>query len=293
MLSLAERTTVLLASLVLFACGGGGGGNSDAMCSDFIYQEDAQSAYNSGAKQLDGDNDGVACESLPHRPNSPPTPTPGPSAVGLWKGTTSTNRTVTGFILPSGTYYVFYSKIATPSVIGGVTQGTGSTLGPSFSSSNAMDFNGEGLGVTAGTMSASIVTKQSLNGSISYASGQSITFTSAYSFQFESTPTLAAIAGNYVGQTVLATGPQSTTIRVSSIGAISSSSNGCSMTGSVVPRSDANAYNVTLTFGPSPCVFANQTTSGLAYFDATTKRLIAATLNFTRSAALVFFGTKP
>jgi hypothetical protein len=295
MLKLTKRSALLLASLVLYACGGGGNGsaNSDARCSDFIYQEDAQSAYNSGATQLDGDNDGVACESLPHRPSSPPTPTPDPSAVGLWEGTTSTNRTLTGLVLPDGTYYVFYSKVATPSVIGGVTQGAGSTLGSSFSSSNAMDFNGEGLGTTAGTVSASIVTRQSLNGSIGYASGQPVVFTAAYRVQFEATPTLAAVAGIYVGQALLATGPQNTTISVSSTGAISSNSNGCSMTGSAVPRSDANAYNVTLTFGPSPCLFATQTTSGLAYFDATTKRLIAATPNSTRSAALVFFGTKP
>lgn len=50
------------------ACGGGGSGGSDAVCADFKYQEDAQAAYAAGATQLDRDNDGVACESLPHRP---------------------------------------------------------------------------------------------------------------------------------------------------------------------------------------------------------------------------------
>lgn len=54
----------------LAGCGGGDSGGSDAVCSDFRYQEDAQAAFSSGARQLDGDRDGIACESLPHRPAS-------------------------------------------------------------------------------------------------------------------------------------------------------------------------------------------------------------------------------
>lgn len=259
------------------------------------YQEDAQAAYRAGASQLDGDKDGIACESLPHRPSPSPAPTPTPtsSAVGLWRGMTSTNRTVTGLVFSNGSYYVFYSKAAAPSIIGGVVQGTGSTLGASFASSNAKDFNNEGLGVVAATVSASIQTKVSLNGSISYASGQSTTFTSAYGIQFETTPTLSAVAGTYTGQAGLASGLQTMVISVSATGAISSSSNGCSTTGTSTARSDANAYDVVLTFGPAPCTFAGQTVLGLAYFDAGTKRLYAATPNTARTAALVFFGTKP
>lgn len=59
-------------SVMLSACGGGseGGGGSpqNLVCANFQYQEDAQAAYRSGANQLDGDKDGVACEALPHRP---------------------------------------------------------------------------------------------------------------------------------------------------------------------------------------------------------------------------------
>lgn len=48
----------------------------DMDCSDFTYQEDAQAVYDadpSDPNGLDGDdNDGIACESLPHRPDSEP-----------------------------------------------------------------------------------------------------------------------------------------------------------------------------------------------------------------------------
>lgn len=50
----------------------------DKDCGDFTYQEDAQAVYEqdpSDPNGLDGnDDDGVACESLPHRPD---TTTPG------------------------------------------------------------------------------------------------------------------------------------------------------------------------------------------------------------------------
>lgn len=53
---------------------------ADQDCSDFTYQEDAQAVYDadpSDPNNLDGkDNDGIACESLPHRPATPVTTTP-------------------------------------------------------------------------------------------------------------------------------------------------------------------------------------------------------------------------
>jgi hypothetical protein len=72
------RTAAAVAiALGLASCGGSGGG-ADAVCADFRYQEDAQSAFRGGADQLDRDNDGIACEDLPRRPagsSSAPTPT--------------------------------------------------------------------------------------------------------------------------------------------------------------------------------------------------------------------------
>jgi hypothetical protein len=56
----------------------------DLNCSDFTYQEEAQAALDGGAAGsagLDGDDDGVACESLPHQ-GSPATETPTESSPG-------------------------------------------------------------------------------------------------------------------------------------------------------------------------------------------------------------------
>ena len=57
----------LMACSVLAGCGGGsdsGDDYSNLTCSNFGSQASAQDAYNKGAKQLDGDNDGRACENL-------------------------------------------------------------------------------------------------------------------------------------------------------------------------------------------------------------------------------------
>jgi Excalibur calcium-binding domain len=284
----------LAAAIVLTACGGGGGDEADknARCSDFRYQEDAQDALNRGASQLDGDHDGIACESLPHRPASPPAQS-NASAAGLWSGTTNTNRSVTGLVLSDGTYYVVYTVAGNPAVLAGVVQGSGAASGNTFSSSNGRDFNLEGQGTLSASVNASVQTRQTLVGSINYASGVVVPFTSSYDARYELTPSFAVVAGTFNGQFASIAGVQTATVTVSPTGQISSTSNGCTMTGSAVPRSDSNVYNVTVTFGPSPCRFANQSLSGIGYFDSATKRLYAAAPNSARSDAAIFLGTKP
>lgn len=94
-----SQLPVFLSTLLLASCGGGGGdpgdcksdavyctefsernsvapaivtptasGDTDATCPTFTWQQDAQAAYLAGARQLDGDNDGIACEDRPGKP---------------------------------------------------------------------------------------------------------------------------------------------------------------------------------------------------------------------------------
>jgi hypothetical protein len=283
----------LALSALLAACGGGGS-DKNATCSDFTYQEDAQAALRNGATQLDGDHDGIACENLPHRPaNLPPVGSPNASPAGLWKGSTSTGRTVNGLVFADGSYYILYSAVGNATLLGGVVQGTGSTSGTSFSSSNARDFNVEGYGVAAATVAGTVVTRSSFGGTVVYPSASTLVFNSSYSSQFELVPTLAAVAGNYTGQVAFSAGVQSIALNLSTTGVISSTSNGCTLSGSATPRSDGNAYVLSLRFGPAPCFFSNQTLTGLAYYDAAAKRVYAAAPNAARTDGVVFLGVKP
>lgn len=61
----------------------------DPTCEDYVYQEDAQAAFDAdpeGLAALDGDGDGIACENLPNEPGvvtpapTPTTPAPAPAA---------------------------------------------------------------------------------------------------------------------------------------------------------------------------------------------------------------------
>ncbi len=73
---------VLLGLTVLGVTSGTAAAVDDQNCSDFRYWEDAQAhlrADPSDPDNLDGDNDGIACESLPRRPtNVAPAPAPPP-----------------------------------------------------------------------------------------------------------------------------------------------------------------------------------------------------------------------
>lgn len=215
-------------------------------------------------------------------------------AQGLYTGTTTTGRTVTGLVLDDGTYYVLYSQIGNSIVIAGVVQGTGTSNAGTFSSSNARDFNLEGLGVLSASVSANYVERQSLNGTVAYSAGGTTAFTTNYDASYESAPSLAALSGSFTGQVASSAGTENATVAVSSAGAVSGSGvSGCGVSGSVSPRAHGNAFNVSLTFGGAPCLFANQTLSGVAYFNAATNRLYAAAPNASRSDGVLFVGVKP
>ncbi|HEU4904775.1 MAG TPA: excalibur calcium-binding domain-containing protein [Solirubrobacterales bacterium] len=57
----------MLGAIALFACAPAGAQAADLDCADFATQEEAQEHLLPGdPHRLDGDNDGVACETLPH-----------------------------------------------------------------------------------------------------------------------------------------------------------------------------------------------------------------------------------
>jgi hypothetical protein len=244
----------------LSACGGGGGGDS------------------SGAV-------------------TPPTTTTTATVVtaeGLYVGSSSSGRTTTGLVLDDGTYYVIYSVQNNSSVIAGAVVGTGTSSNGSFSSTSAKDINLEGLGLLSGSLSASYTQQKSLNGSISYPSNQTVTFTGAYDSAFQTTPTLTAVAGTYTGRVGHPRGNEAASVTVSSSGAMSGrGSSGCVVNGSLTPRAKGNVYTTTVTFGGSPCLLPNTTLTGASYFDAATKRLYAVGMTSARDNGIIFAGAKP
>jgi hypothetical protein len=212
----------------------------------------------------------------------------------LYSGTTGNGRAVTGLVLDDGTYYFLYSLVGNSNVIAGVVQGSGTSTATAFTSSNTRDFNLEGLGVLPATLSATYTAKQSISGSVSYSQGSPVTFSGTYDSAYEATPSLAALAGTFTGQVASSAGAENATVTVSANGTLSGAgASGCATSGTVAPRSQGNVFNVSLSFGGAPCLFANQTLTGIAYFNATTKALYAATPNAARNDGVLFVGVKP
>ncbi|WP_341678406.1 excalibur calcium-binding domain-containing protein [Niveibacterium sp. SC-1] len=184
-----------LSALLVAGCGGGIG-NSDAVCSDFRYQQDAQAAYADGATQLDRDGDGVACEDLASRPS-------GGGGGGVGGGTGGTE-------VPPAPEYNLMSALGEVTALVSASSGQYimSVWGPFGSVSNMGPLGGGGsdgstqvsnnfIGVRYGSRSYDLVPSWSNHGHSLQSSG-----IGGIGFVPDSRP-LAAIAGIYraIGQT--------------------------------------------------------------------------------------------
>ena len=217
------------------------------------------------------------------------------TAEGLYSGTTNTGRAVTGLVLDDGTYYILYTPVGDTSLIAGLVQGNGTSTASTFTSSNTRDFNLEGFGVLSATLSATYIDNQSISGTVTYAGGGGFTtFSGTYDSLYEATPSLGALAGTFTGQVASSVGVENAAITVSSNGTFSGiSSGGCGFTGTVAPRARGNVFDISIVSGGAPCIFANETLSGIAFFNASAKRLYVATPTAARTDGALFVGTKP
>ena len=110
---------VLVVSAALLALAATPAFAADKDCPDFRYQEDAQAYFTSHGgspsnnfDRLDADHNGVACEDLPHRPASSPTPVAS-SAPSQQAATESLPRTgASGTLAPLGIALVLIGGVA-------------------------------------------------------------------------------------------------------------------------------------------------------------------------------------
>ena len=212
------------------------------------------------------------------------------SAEGRWTGATLTSRTVAGLVLDDGSYWVFYTTRNNPNILAGLVQGTGTSHSGSFGSPNTRDFNLEGAGIRAATMSGSYVPNKSFHGTIAYFNGDTENFTSTYDANSESTLNLNLVAGSYDG---LRADNQNVTVTVDSTGMLSGhSSDGCSFAGTLTPRAKGNVFHTSVTFEGDACRDGTETVTGVAFYEAATNRLYSAALDNARTTSFIFIGTK-
>lgn len=202
--------------------------------------------------------------------------------TGLWEGTLAGNQPVKAILLSDGTYYMQYLRYAAPNgALGGVVRGTGDFHGATFKSDDGVDFR---FGVAPGTarITGKLGGHQTVTGNMN---GTPLTL--KYKKPFDPHGVLADLAGTYPGQVTFALGLRETTFKVTEDGALSTTLNGCDITGKVVPRPD-DAFDLTIRFGGFPCVFPGAVFNGAAIYSQDLKQLEAAVVSDVYKQAITF-----
>jgi hypothetical protein len=203
---------------------------------------------------------------------------------GIYSGTVSSGYTFTTIVLPNDKFYAVYGTVTGKTLsLFGLVAGQGTSSGGTYTAS-VTDYFYTGA-VNSGSINAKYGTGD-LNGSLT-ENVTALTFTGTalpptspfdYGTLFDDPASLSAISGTWTG--TLLDG-MTITATISSSGSVTGSSSGCSFTGAVAPDSSKlNFFNVSLTFGGSPCAFQNQTATGVGVeyllSDGITHQLLAA-----------------
>jgi hypothetical protein len=216
------------------------------------------------------------------------------ASAGAWSGTTDSGRDLTALVLRDGSYYLLYSAVGNADGVGGAVQGTGALAGGSFTSSDAVGFSAEGTGVSKGTFAGAIATWQSFAGTFTPTAGAPLSFQASYIPDGQLRPnTTQVLAGAYTGEAGFALGVRPATFTVTAEGAVSSSINGCPITGTATPHADSNAYDLTIVFGAAPCALPGFSFTGIAYVRPDNGRLYAVARNEATLQSVIFNGSRP
>ncbi len=221
---------------------------------------------------------------------SPPATPPAVTAEGFWEGPASTGVSVALAVLETGETWGVYTATSNGSIVGalyGNTTSSGTTL-----SGSGKDFNIPSRTVGSGTYSGTFVAKSSIN----VATSTGNTFSGTYKTAYDQPASLAAVAGTFSGVGVSGTSPvQTVSVTISPSGSITVPGTlGCSAAGTGAPRpSGKNIFDVTVTFTGSTCALGNgASTTGIAYYDATTRRVVVMAMNAAKSDGFIYVGQK-
>lgn len=211
--------------------------------------------------------------------NTSQQPTPG-QAQGVYSGTSSTGSSFSSIVLPNDKFYAIYGSVSgNLFLISGFIFGQGTSNNGTYTAS-VTDINSAAATAT-GSITATYTQGSSISGKLTESS-TTITFTGSpnpsSSYKYNQAATLSEIAGTWSGD---ALDGLSVTVTINSDGTFSGSdSAGCSFSGTIsADSSGKNFFDVSVTFGASPCALPNQSASGIAadylLSDGVTRQLIA------------------
>jgi hypothetical protein len=217
-------------------------------------------------------------------------------AQGVYLGASSNGYAFESIVLPNDKFYGIYGTTSANGLnIVGMITGQGTSGSGTFTAASVTDFFYSGL-INTGSLTASYVAGSSVSGTIT-ENGNPILFTGTVlpssSFNYNSPASLSAISGTWTGKLLDTT---SATVTINSNGTVSGFGSGCSFSGTVAAdSSNKNFFDVSLTFGGSPCALPNQTATGIGIkyllSNGITNQLVAA-VTVGASAGTVFAATR-
>lgn len=222
---------------------------------------------------------------------------PTATAEGVYQGTTSTGLSFDALILGDGSVWSIYGNQFNGGLqVTGLFTGSGSSTSTTYLATTE-DYPAPGSSAIAGTLDATYVAGSTLSGTIT-ESGQTTSISGAVpvasTYDYLTPATSTAVSGTWSGNLL---DGETATISVSSSGSLSgTSSRGCTFTGSITPRPGGkNVYNVTLSFGGSPCFAAGTSANGIALLYPVSgglTQLIAAAVDTNGASATAFFAQR-
>ena len=209
------------------------------------------------------------------------------SAEGLWRATTADGNTTTAVVMETGE---FWGLVTSPSGLVGFLNGTVSVNGSSVSGTTT-GYNLMTRTYATQGLSGSVATKSAL--SLSTPTGS---FSATYLADYDQAPApMSRVAGTFSGWSASVGGAYSpsSTVTISTAGQISAPGVPCSTVGTIRTRaSGKNLYDVSVGVAGAGCQSSGGTLNGVAYYDDTSRVLIALLLNAAKTDGVVFSGSK-
>ncbi|NML47344.1 hypothetical protein HHL11_26585 [Ramlibacter sp. G-1-2-2] len=210
----------------------------------------------------------------------------GGADAGIWEGTLDGNRPVLSIVLGDGTYYMKYAGAG--GTLGGLVVGTGDLNGNRYTSSDGVDYH---FAYPPQAPSPATITGKLKGFTVLDGAMNTTPLSLKHQRQFDPDGKLRDLAGSYPGTVTFSLGLRTTTFVVTADGNLSTTLNGCTITGHVVPRWD-DAFDLSVTFGGAPCVFPGAVFSGALVYSHDLQQLDAALVNPTYGQAITFVARK-
>jgi hypothetical protein len=241
----------------------------------------------------------AACSTDGGNAASGATPPPGTvtttfSSGGVYKGSLNgSTAEATLLMLFDGTAYLFYGGTGNTGLAGVAMAANGTqTSDGRFTSTSAFDYRMGTPAAAPVTFNADFAHAPAVNGSVLNRDGSaSLVYAARAMPILDVGPTRANAGGLYSGRGMSLGGATQTRITVAGDGYLAgTTSSGCIFKGTVAPHEGANAYDVSVTFGPTPCPAPDATVTGNAVLDGA--RLLVALPSPDRANVFLFDGRK-